>query len=72
MAVPKSTLESMGLVSMQPLSDGDGLQVRGEGLEEIGFVFGTIRFSIGASMTFSDISMKFADWAMLVTPPFGL
>jgi len=63
-AVPNSTLASMGLDSMKPLSDDDGREVRGEGL-----TFGVIHFSIGASMKFSDISMKFADIAQKFATP---
>ena len=62
LAVPKSTLASMGLASMTPLSDNVGSEVRGK---FIMFDAGVIRqLLINASTRLSDASMRLNDAAM--------
>ena len=69
LAVPHSTLESMGLAAMQPLSDDAGQNVRGEGIFD--GIQGAIQVFIRASMGLSDISRRFPDFARMIPIPFA-
>lgn len=53
-AVSKSTLDGMGLPTMQPLSDDDGLAVRGKG--SFAGVFGTSSANWGGQTSFNSYS----------------